>query len=51
MRIEISTGKPIAERKDYFGSAVNLAARIGAVAKGWQIVVSEQVEASAETVP
>jgi class 3 adenylate cyclase/DNA-binding CsgD family transcriptional regulator len=43
VRIGLHTGEPIAEEEDFYGTAVNMAARIGARAAGGQILVSEVV--------
>ena len=43
IRIGMSAGEPIAEDGDLYGSAVNAAARIGAVAEADRIVVSDVV--------
>jgi class 3 adenylate cyclase len=40
VRMGLNAGEPIAEAKDLFGTAVNLAARIAAEAAGGQIIVS-----------
>jgi class 3 adenylate cyclase len=44
VRIGINAGEPIAEAGDLFGSSVNLAARITAVATGGQVLVSNVVK-------
>ncbi len=43
VRIGLNAGEPIAEEEDLFGTAVNLAARICATAKGGEILVSDVV--------
>jgi class 3 adenylate cyclase/pimeloyl-ACP methyl ester carboxylesterase len=43
VRVGLNAGEPIAEDEDLFGTAVNLAARITAVAKGGEILASEAV--------
>jgi len=43
VRIGLNAGEPIAEDEDLFGTAVNLAARITATAKGSEILVSNVV--------
>jgi adenylate cyclase len=43
IRIGLNAGEPIAEEKDLFGTAVNLAARIAAEAQGGEIVASDVV--------
>jgi class 3 adenylate cyclase len=43
VRIGLNTGESIEEAGDYFGTAVTLAARIAARARGGQILVSEVV--------
>jgi class 3 adenylate cyclase len=43
VRIGLNAGEPIAEDDDLFGTAVNLAARIAAQAKGGEILASEAV--------
>ncbi|MCH8298006.1 MAG: alpha/beta fold hydrolase [Chloroflexi bacterium] len=43
IRIGLNAGEPIAEDDDLFGTAVNLAARIAAQAKGGEILASEAV--------
>ncbi|MCJ7509335.1 MAG: adenylate/guanylate cyclase domain-containing protein, partial [Dehalococcoidia bacterium] len=43
VRIGLTAGEPIAEEKDLFGTAVNMAARIAAMAQGGQIVASDVV--------
>lgn len=43
VRIGINTGEPIKQGNDFFGSAVNLAARIERRAKGGQILISDLV--------
>jgi adenylate cyclase len=45
VRIGLNTGESIEEAGDYFGTAVTLAARIAARARGGQILVSEVVRA------
>jgi class 3 adenylate cyclase len=44
VRIGINAGEPIAEERDLFGSSVNLAARITALATGGQVLVSNVVK-------
>jgi class 3 adenylate cyclase len=44
VRIGINAGEPIAEDRDLFGSSVNLAARITALATGGQVLVSNVVK-------
>ena len=44
VRIGINAGEPIAEESDLFGSSVNLAARITALATGGQVLVSNVVK-------
>lgn len=43
VRVGLNAGEPIAEDDDLFGTAVNLAARITAQAKGGEILASEAV--------
>ncbi len=43
VRIGLNAGEPIAEDDDLYGTAVNLAARIAAQAKGGEILASEAV--------
>lgn len=43
LRIGLNTGEPIKQGNDFFGSAVNLAARIERRAKGGEILVSDLV--------
>jgi len=43
MRIGLNAGEPIAEEKDLFGTAVNMAARIAAKAEGGEILASDVV--------
>jgi class 3 adenylate cyclase len=43
MRIGLNAGEPIAEEKDLFGTAVNMAARIAAKAEGGEIMASDVV--------
>ncbi len=43
VRIGLNAGEPIAEDKDLFGTAVNLAARIAAKAEGGEILTSDTV--------
>jgi class 3 adenylate cyclase/pimeloyl-ACP methyl ester carboxylesterase len=43
MRIGLNAGEPIAEEKDLFGTAVNMAARIAAQAAGGEILVANVV--------
>jgi len=43
VRVGLNAGEPIAEDDDLFGTAVNLAARITATAKGGEILVSNVV--------
>ena len=43
VRIGLNAGEPVAEEKDLFGTAVQLAARIAAKAEGGEIVVSDTV--------
>jgi class 3 adenylate cyclase len=45
MRVGLNTGEVIQEEADLFGAAVSAAARIGAKARGGQILVSETVRA------
>ena len=44
VRIGMSAGEPVAESDDLYGAAVNLAARVCAVAKGGQVLVSSAVK-------
>ena len=44
VRIGLSAGEPVAESDDLYGAAVNLAARVCAVAEGGQILVSSAVK-------
>jgi class 3 adenylate cyclase len=44
VRIGINAGEPIAEESDLFGSSVNLAARLTALATGGQVLVSNVVK-------
>jgi class 3 adenylate cyclase len=43
VRIGLNAGEPIAEEKDLFGTAVNMAARIAARAEGGEILASDVV--------
>jgi adenylate cyclase len=43
VRIGLNAGEPIAEEKDLFGTAVNMAARIAAEAEGGEIMASDVV--------
>jgi len=43
VRIGLNAGEPIAEEKDLFGTAVNMAARIAAQAEGGEILASDVV--------
>jgi adenylate cyclase len=43
VRIGLNAGEPIAEEKDLFGTAVNMAARIAAEADGGEIMASDVV--------
>jgi len=43
VRVGLNAGEPIAEEKDLFGTAVNLAARIAAQAAGGEILASDVV--------
>jgi class 3 adenylate cyclase len=43
VRIGLNAGEPIAEEKDLFGTAVNMAARIAAAAEGGEILASDVV--------
>jgi len=43
IRIGLNAGEPIAEEKDLFGTAVNMAARIAAEAEGGEILASDVV--------
>jgi class 3 adenylate cyclase len=43
VRVGLNAGEPIAEEKDLFGTAVNLAARIAAQAEGGEILASDVV--------
>jgi class 3 adenylate cyclase len=43
VRIGLNAGEPIAEEKDLFGTAVNMAARIAAMAEGGEIMASDVV--------
>ena len=43
MRVGLNAGEPIEEEQDLFGTAVILAARIAAQAKGGEVLVSEGV--------
>ena len=43
VRVGLNAGEPIAEDEDLFGTAVNLAARIAAKAKGGEILTSDTV--------
>jgi class 3 adenylate cyclase len=43
VRVGLNAGEPIAEGEDLYGTAVNLAARIAAQAKGGEILASEAV--------
>ncbi len=43
VRVGLNAGEPIAEEDDLFGTAVNLAARIAAKAKGGEILASDVV--------
>jgi class 3 adenylate cyclase len=44
VRIGMSAGEPVEESDDLYGAAVNLAARLCAVARGGQILVSNTVK-------
>ena len=48
VRIGLNCGQAIKEEEDFFGGAVVVAARIGALAKGGQILVSETVRGLAQ---
>ena len=43
VRIGLNAGEPVAEEEDLFGTAVNMAARVAAYAKGGEILVSDVV--------
>jgi len=43
VRIGLNAGEPIAEERDFFGTAVNLAARVAAQARGGEILASDVV--------
>ncbi len=43
VRVGLNAGEPIAEEDDLYGTAVNLAARIAAKAKGGEILASDVV--------
>jgi class 3 adenylate cyclase len=43
VRIGLNAGEPIAEEKELFGTAVNLAARIAAAAEGGEVLASDVV--------
>jgi class 3 adenylate cyclase/pimeloyl-ACP methyl ester carboxylesterase len=43
VRVGLNAGEPIAEEKDLFGTAVNLAARIAAKAEGGEILVANVI--------
>jgi class 3 adenylate cyclase len=43
VRIGLNAGEPIAEEKDLFGTAVNMAARIAAQAEGGEILVANVI--------
>jgi adenylate cyclase len=43
VRVGLNAGEPIAEEKDLYGTAVNLAARIAAEAQGGEILASDVV--------
>ena len=43
VRVGLNAGEPIAEEKDLFGTAVNMAARIAAQAEGGEILASDVV--------
>jgi class 3 adenylate cyclase len=43
VRCGLNAGEPIEEQGDYFGSSVNLAARVAALARGGEIFVPEPV--------
>lgn len=51
VRIGLNCGEAIKEEDDFFGGAVVVAARIGALAKGGQILVSETVRGLAKLQP
>ncbi len=51
VRIGLNCGEAIKEEEDFFGGAVVVAARIGALAKGGQILVSETVRGLAKLQP
>ena len=44
VRVGLNAGEPIAEEKDLYGTAVNLAARICGHAEAGQILVSDVVQ-------
>ena len=48
VRVGLNAGEPIAEEKDLFGTAVNRAARIAALAQGGEILVANVVRELAE---
>jgi adenylate cyclase len=48
VRVGLNAGEPIAEEHDLFGTAVIMAARIAATAKGGEILVSNVVRELAE---
>jgi class 3 adenylate cyclase len=48
VRIGLHTGEPIREADDFYGNAVNLAARIAAEARGGEILVSALVREKTE---
>lgn len=48
MRVGLNAGEPIAEDEDLFGTAVNRAARIAAMAQGGEILVANVVRELAE---
>jgi eukaryotic-like serine/threonine-protein kinase len=49
VRIGLHTGEPIREADDFYGKAVNLAARIAAQARGSEILVSSLVRELTES--
>jgi len=48
VRVGLNAGEPIAEDEDLFGTAVNRAARIAAMAQGGEILVANVVRELAE---
>jgi len=48
VRVGLNAGEPIAEKEDLFGTAVNRAARIAAMAQGGEILVANVVRELAE---